>query len=151
MALNSKAILNAMVTHVKTLGGVKSVKTHEPKSAPVFGSVSIWLRELLVDPSRSGLNRTNVSLVWTVRVYGNMLAEPQDEIDLELLDIMDRIVTSFNADFTLGNQCKGIDIMGMAGTALGAKAGYFEQDKKMYRVIDVTVPVLVNNVWTQGS
>ena len=151
MALNSAAILNKLISHVKRVGVLKSVLSHEPKNAPPFGSASVFLREMRAIQAGSGLNKTNALVVWNIRLYQNMLKDPQDSIDTGLLDTMDLLLTSFNSDFTLEGAVKAVDILGMSGVGLGAEAGYVEIDRKMYRIIDITLPVLINNVWTQGS
>ena len=151
MALASASVLNKLISHVKRVGVLKNVLAHEPKSAPPFGTASVFLREVRAIQQGSGLNKTNALVVWNVRLYQNMLKEPQDEIDTGLLDTMDLLLTSFNQDFTLEGAVKSVDILGISGVGLGAEAGYVEIDRKMYRIIDITLPLLMNNVWTQGS
>lgn len=151
MALQSVEILNKLISHVKRVGVLKQVHAHEPKNAPGASTASVFLREVRAVQAGSGLNKTNALVVWNVRLYQNMLKDPQDSIDVQLLNTMDLLLTSFNADFTLEGTVKAVDILGISGVGLGAEAGYVEIDRKMFRVIDITLPVLINNVWTQGS
>ena len=44
-----------------------------------------------------------------------------------------------------------VDLLGQAGVPLSARAGYLEMDDgAVYRVVTLTVPVLVNDLWSQS-
>jgi hypothetical protein len=45
---------------------------------------------------------------------------------------------------------KCVDLLGMAGTPLGAEAGYMQQDSVWFRIADITVPVIVNDAFAQS-
>ncbi|KKL71856.1 hypothetical protein LCGC14_2090690, partial [marine sediment metagenome] len=44
-----------------------------------------------------------------------------------------------------------VDLLGMAGEPLRARAGYITQDKTLYRVMDITLPLLIANAWVQAA
>jgi hypothetical protein len=78
-----------------------------------------------------------------------MLAEPQDAIDPAMLDAVDLLCGAYSAGFTLGGALRSIDLLGTYGAPLSAKAGYLTQDSKLYRVMTITLPCIVNDLWTQ--
>ena len=45
----------------------------------------------------------------------------------------------------------GVDLLGMAGSPLGAQAGYINQDGALYRVMTITLPLLITDAWTQAA
>lgn len=150
MSLNTVAILNALQSHAQATGLFDRVNTHEPKNAPGNGlTVAIWVDTIV--PYDSSLVATTVVTTYMARIFTNMLMEPQDSIDPYILDAADVLMTAYSGDFELGSQARCIDLLGQSGTSLFAKAGYVTIDNKMYRVMDITVPVIINDVWTQGA
>lgn len=150
MALDTKAILDAVVSHALASGHFERVNQHEPKSAPGNGlSAAVWVDR--VGPARgSGLAMTSALLVLNVRLYTSMLSEPQDAIDPNLMAAHDALMTAYSGAFTLGGLVRSVDLLGAAGTPLSSQAGYLNQDSKLFRVITITLPVIVNDCWEQA-
>jgi hypothetical protein len=150
VSLGTKAILAAVISHAKGSGRFERVLTHEPKSAPGNGlSVAVWVQSLRPTDG-SGLTSTTARLELSVRVYTNMLADPQDAIDARLLDAVDALMAAYSGDFTLGGLIRNVDLLGEHGDSLSADAGYLEQDSKLYRVTVITLPLIVNDLWAQA-
>ncbi len=149
--LNTLPALNAIVSKVLQLGMFDRVNTHEPKSAPGKGltcSIRLWS----IGPARgkSGLAATTARVEWVARIQENMLREPVDDIDANMAMATDAIMQSLSAGFTLGETVRDVDLLGHSGEPLRAQAGYMEQDKVMFRIVDIFVPYLVNDAWSQG-
>jgi hypothetical protein len=124
------AIRAAMIDHALSLGLFASVSGHEPKAAPATGGLTGAVWADLIEPARarSGLDSTTVRLVWNVRVGTNMVAEPQDDIDLDVLVAVAALMQAYSGDFTLGGAVEEVDLLGAYGTPLAARAGYLNQD-----------------------
>lgn len=148
MTLDVRAILNAMTSHAMTLGQFDRVAGHEPKNAPGSG---LWAAMFLGDGEAvgevSGLDKASGRVEVQIRITQNMLTEPMDDIDPKIAGAIDALMTVYCADFTLGGLVRNVDVFGQTGPALGWRAGYLEQDHKMYRAFDVTVPMIVNDLW----
>lgn len=145
-------IYDAVKSHAMSLGIFESVNTHEPKSAPSLAGITASVILGPTTPLRSsGLSVTSARLEFLVRMQSSMLAEPQDDIDPNLLAAMSTLFVAYSGAFTLSGLVRCIDLLGQAGAGLSAVPGYLNQDGKLYRVIDVTLPLLVDNVWTQAS
>jgi hypothetical protein len=86
---------------------------------------------------------------FTLRMFSNMLQEPQDAIDPEMLRSVDVLMGAYSSDFDLGGTVRNVDLLGAHGVGLSAVAGYLSVDNKMFRVVDVTLPLIVNDVWEQ--
>lgn len=153
MALNTKATIQALESRVLATGFFKRVNTHEPKNAPDTGlSAALFVSSVGPDPTASGLAATSAVVVYTLRLYLGMLNEPQDDIDLSVVVALDQIFTDLSSDFDLGGNARNIDLLGATGTGgLNATAGYVTVDTTMYRVMDITVPIVHNDVWTQTA
>ncbi len=135
----------AMVTNV-----FRSVNFHEPKSAPGTGlRLAIWCQSIEPIALASGLASTSGYVVCSARVYGNMLAKPEDEIDPRIMTAMTTLIGAYSADFTLGGTVRNIDLLGAYGEKLGAQAGYVAIDQHLYRQMTLTVPVVIDDLWVQ--
>lgn len=151
MTINSTSILDTLVSHALTSGHFQVVNRHEMKSAPTgIGTFAeIWLDALR--PCRSsGLASTCALLQYMVRIRTNMMTEPADEIDPRILAATDYLMNAYSGDFELGGQVRCIDLLGMEDQPLSARAGYLRHDSKNYRVMTITLPIIINDAWTQA-
>lgn len=150
MTLNSGQILDTLVSHALGLGVFKQVNTHEYKSAPGKGLFcEIWAETIA--PARSGLDITSARLTINVRIRSDMISEPQDSIDPEILDAVDLLMNAYTGDFELGGEARNIDLLAGSSPGLRADAGYLNQDNKIFRIMTITVPIIINDVWVQGA
>lgn len=151
MALNTAAVLDAVVSHALASGYFERVNQHEPKSAPDSGlTAAVWVDRIGPAAGQSGLDATTALFVLNVRIYQNMLAEPQDMIDPNVLAATDALMTAYIGDLDLGGNVRNVDVRGIAGTALLAQAGYLQQDQRVYRAVTITLPLIINDVWSES-
>jgi hypothetical protein len=149
VSLGAAAILTALRDHALTTGRFERVLGHEPKGTPGNGlTAAIWAQRM--EPTTSGLDSTSARLVFSIRIQGNMLAEPQDDIDIRVLEAVDALMAAYTGDFTLGGLVRSVDALGADGEPLSADAGYLEQDGKLYRAMVITLPLHINDLWTQA-
>jgi hypothetical protein len=150
--VDSAALFDKVRSLPSTLGVFDQVNGHEPKKAPGHGlTCAVWLDRIGPDPRSSGLNSSTARLAFMIRVYQNMLAEPQDAIDPAVLEAIDLLITGFSASVTFNNTLICIDLLGMSGDPMGAQAGYVNQDGRLFRCMTLTLPLLVDNAWPQIS
>ena len=145
-------VTDRVVSHAMTLGVFERVNGHEPKSAPGNGaSCAVWVDSIGPIVGRSGLSSTSALFVVNARAYSSMLQEPQDAIDPNITKAIGALINAYSGDFTLGGLVRCVDLLGMSGTALRAQAGYLTQDGKLFRVMTVTVPIIINDVFDQAE
>jgi hypothetical protein len=151
--LEIRSVFDAVSTHISRTGWFDRVCGHEPKNAPGTGmTAALWLARIAPDRERSGLAATSGRITLTVRLYSPMLAEPQDDIDLDLALATHAVMEAISGDLTLGGLVREVDLLGMAASdQLAGEAGYLNQDGKLYRVMVITVPCLVNDLWNQEA
>lgn len=145
-------IFDAVVSALQRLGYFDKVNEHEPKNAPGYGlTAAVWLQQLR--PVRSsGLNKTSGVVIFNVRLYTNMLQEPEDLIDRNMIKATSRIMREFHDDYDFGLHptVRNVDVFGEEGFPLSAQAGYIDIDGKLFRVMTINVPVICNDVWPQS-
>lgn len=148
----AQTLFDAIESHALASGLFDSVNTHEPKSAP-GGEVhcAIYVARLGPLPAGSGLRQTTGVVTIMARIYVPMIQEPQDKIDPGIVVATDTLMADFSGDFTLGGNARNIDLMGQSGESLSARAGYIQIDQTVFRSMDITIPIIVNDVWTQEA
>ena len=155
MAFNQAAVSD-LVARLESIALVtnvfRTVNFHEPKSAPGTGlRLAIWCQSIEPIALASGLASTSGYVVCWARAYGNMLAKPEDEIDPRMMTAMTTLMGAYSGDFTLGGTVRNIDLLGAYGQKLAAQAGYLTIDSHMYRIFTLTIPCVINDLWTQVS
>lgn len=150
MTFNATAIIDTALSHAQASGWFDKVNGHEPKNAPGNGlTLAVWAQSLGPVPGASGLRSTTARLVLNVRAYSSMIQEPQDAIDPNLLAATDALMTAYSGDFDFGANVRNVDLLGAYGVGLSATAGYLTQDGRIFRVMTITVPLIINDVWSQ--
>jgi hypothetical protein len=148
MALDAAGLTNAMASHAATLGLFDVVNLHEPKNAPGNQlTCAIWVQDMV--PASSGLASTSFRVTFNVRIYSSMLQEPQDAIDPTMLAAVDLLLSDYIGSFTLGGLLREVDVRGIDGNPLRVDAGYLVQDGKAYRVLTISVPCVINDLYAE--
>ncbi|NUP18436.1 MAG: hypothetical protein HOZ81_20595 [Streptomyces sp.] len=149
MAVDIDGVLDAIVSHAAATGYFERVNQHEPMNRPGYGiTAAVWIDHVRPVTS-SGLDSVSAVLVFNVRLYTSTLQEPQDAIDPEMVRALDTLFAAYVGDFTLGGLVRAVDVFGADGPALDAQAGYLKQDETLYRVITITLPLVVNDLWSE--
>lgn len=152
MALNSQDMVNRLQSHAKATRLFDKVLAHEPKTQPGRGlTYSNWVDRIEPARGRSGLSVTSTRVVLKGRIYTPMLQQPQDAIDPNIMNAADKMFEAYSGDFQLGADGRWIDLLGATqGHPLFAESGYINIDNYVYRVVTITIPVIVENAWTQS-
>lgn len=149
MALAILDITDALVSHAGRTGRFSSVNAHEPLNAPGTGiACAVW-PENIVPVRSSGLDSTTVRLLANVRLYSSAESEPLDAIDPDLISAADELCAAYVGDFTLDGLVRQVDVRGIHGQPLEIRAGYIAQDGLTLRVLTITVPLIVNDLWEE--
>ncbi len=144
-------VFDKLMSHAMTLGLFETVNSHEPKGAPGNGLwCALWVQRIA--PVRSsGMAATSGRLELMCRIGSNFLAKPEDGIDPAILAAVSTLIGEYSGAFTLGGSARAIDLLGMEGTPLSAQAGYLDVSGKFFRIMDIVIPVIVNDMWQQGA
>lgn len=148
-------VFDRVFSYLMATGRFSTVNGHEPKSAPTDNDITCALWVQNIKPVRtSGLSMTSGVLMLQIRVYTAFTSQPYDYIDPNILKAVMAIMATFSGDFNFGVEgaeagVRTVDLLGMAGVPLSAQAGYVEIDRKMYRVMTVFLPIIINDMFSQ--
>lgn len=149
--MDTSGIVDALASHAASSGHFEWVNQFEPDNAPGNGlSCAVWPDRIDPATGASGLAATTARIVFQVRIASSTSISPPDSIDRNILRAADDLMGAYSGDFTLGGLVKQVDLLGQHGVALSAQAGYITQDDRPLRVLTITVPVVVNDAWTQA-
>lgn len=151
MSLNPQAHFDALITVAQESGLFDHVAGAEPKSAPGSGlTCAVWGSSITPVQS-SGLTHISVRLELQLRIYSSMIQEPAEGIDPAVLGAAGQLMEALAQGYTLDGVARAVDLLGADGDQLRAEAGYLEMDSKLFRVMDVFVPITANDVWEIGA
>lgn len=150
MALDAANVIDRVASHASSTALFQYVQKHEPKSAPNNGlHYAVYVSGLSPVALASGLAATSVRLELTGRIYHSFISEPEDEIDPDLTNALDILFTAYSGDFELGGAARNIDLLGAHGAPLSARSGYLRIDSKIFRVMDIIIPIIINDAFEQ--
>lgn len=154
MAIDTQSYMDALTSHALSTGYFDSVNAVDIGSTPPnTGMVAVlWPRRIRALPAGSGLNVTSVSIVFSVRLIRAMDTDPTGQIDPQMISACDALMNAYSGDFTLGGLVNYIDLLGENGEALAADSGFLKMNENQtFRIVDITVPCVIHNVWTQEA
>lgn len=152
MALDIDSILDRITSHAMASGCFELVNGHEPTNAPSNGlTAAVWVDQVQPALNSSGLSSSSAVLLFYVRLYTSLRQQPQDAIDPAMVKALDALFTAYAGDFELGGDARMVDLRGVEGHPLSARAGYLNQDQGQYRVFTITLPVIVNDAWDEEA
>lgn len=145
-------VFDKVVSYAMSTGRFDSVNQHEPKNAPGNGlTCSVWVQT--IKPAKlSGLNATSGVVILYARIYTSFVAQPYDYIDPKITAATTDFMGALSGDFDFGGQfnTREVDLLGDNGVPLSAQAGYIEIDRRMFRVMTITVPIVINDMFAQA-
>lgn len=151
MALDIETVFAAVESHAAASGQFERVNGAEPGNAPGHGiTAAVWVETIGPYPAGSSLISTTSRIELSVRLYLPANALDPDRVDPAMVRASDALMAAYSGDFTLGGIVRDVDLLGEAGTPLQARAGYLPIDGQLYRVMTITLPLLVADLWTQA-
>jgi hypothetical protein len=145
-------LVDKVVSHAASLGVFRRVNSHEPKAAPGNGlTYAVWVDSIEPIGAASGLGAVSGYVILTGRIYGNMLMKPEDEIDPRILKAAAKLLNAYCGDFDFGDTVRAVDLLGMYGQKLHTQAGYATIASTVYRIKDVTIPVVINDMFVMET
>jgi hypothetical protein len=140
-------LISAVVSHAQALGVFDSVNGAQPTTVPNDGvTCAVWAQEIDPDSQASGLAATAVDVELNVRLYMALNSENPDVIDPAMMNACSQLLGAYNGDFTLDGLVRNIDVM-----RAKAAAGYIEQAGQILRIMTITLPMVINDLWEQSA
>lgn len=144
-AAASRALFSAVSSHAKSLGIFKAVATHTPMSPPP-NELAAWIILGPVQPvPSSGLAAVSIQVTFLIYVTSSMLQKPLGDIDPGVLGAVSLLMNAYAGAFTLGGLVREVNIFG----GLKAEPSYMDFEGKPLRVMEITLPMIVNDAWVE--
>lgn len=154
MALNTQQYMDALISHAGSTGYFVSLNSVDVGSVPTNEGLSavLWPRRITPAPGRSGLASTSVVMTFVMRLFHSSATDPLGQIDPLMISATDALLNAYSSDFTLGGIVAEVDLLGQYGEALRSDSGWLDMgDDGKFRIVDITIPLVINDVWTQES
>lgn len=147
--LDCGALMDDIVSFALQLGVFESVNKFEPT-----GNIGTYEAVVLfqgMGPARgaSGLNATSVRVEFVLQIYSNMIAAPPDQIDPNIASATALVMEALTNNFSLGDTVREVDVLGEFGVPLSSKARYIQVSSALYRYMEITIPIIVDDVFGQ--
>ena len=140
------------LSHALASGLFGNVLDHEPVSAPGNGlTYAMWVSDVAPVAAASGLDALSARLELMGRVLHPADTEPQGDVDTAVTGAVSALFEAYAGDFEFGGNVKNVDLLGMHGPGLRARFGYTSfTGGPTYRVATLTVPLIINDLWTEA-
>jgi hypothetical protein len=136
----------ALESHALSLGVFRRVNTHDSENAPGEGlSCSIILGPIAASGAMSGLSSVSGTITFLIMVWNSMMQKPLDGVDPAILTAVSTLLNAYSGSFTLGGTVRDIDLLN-----LRADPVYVEQEGKQFRVEQISLPIVINDLWTMS-
>lgn len=158
MSLDVQALINAIRDQALATGLFAVINGHEPATPlPTGLDAAVWMQYMGPAKQISGLSATAAAVTFWMRIYSKALDNTATPADLDAIDpavgdATSAMIALLSGDFTLGNTVFAVDLLGIEGSAapLSAKAGNIDVSGTVYRVMDITIPLIIDAVWAQA-
>ena len=151
MAFDIKTTLRNVQSHFTDSGYFTKVIIGEPEQPPqedLCASIFMDRVETVLVFGNGGTREVHHV---RLRVYTDEMQQPQENIEFKLADVVSRISSDLQGEFDLGATVVNIDIAGMHGTPYGARWGRVELSNKRYRIVDIMLPLIVDDSATAAA
>lgn len=147
------AVRDAILSEGQQLGVFERVRAHEPKNAPGSGKTLAFWWDSGPEPyaGGSGLASVSARVTYMGRIYRSFVPrDDDDKIDTDVLAALSAFYGALSAAFTLLGTVRNVDLLGEGGQALSVRPAYLEQDGKHFRIAEMTVAVILNDIWGEA-
>lgn len=154
MAIDTQGLIDALISHALSLGHFQSVNSVDIGSTPVNSDLTavIYPRRIRALAGGSGLASTSVGIDFTMRLIQAMNVDPFGSIDVQMIAAADALMNAYSEDFTLGDRIAYVDLLGQHGAALESDSGFMKLgDDQSFRIVDITIPCIISDVWNQAE
>jgi len=144
-AAAATALFSALTSALKQLAAFQQVDVGEPVSPPgnrLYCSLMLGP----VRPASSGLSATSGEVTFLIRIWSKAQQRPLEKIDPEILAAAAAVMGKLSGQFTLAGTVRNINLMTMSGLP-----GWIEFEGEPYRVMEITVPIVINDMFSQSA
>ena len=145
-AAQAQALFDALQSACQGTALFQAVDTHEPVSPPGARLYCSIVLDGLKAVLTSGLNQTSGQAAFLITIWSKAQQRPLDKIDPELLAAAATVMGVLSGEFTLAGTVRNIDLFAMSAEPLWA-----DFDGEQFRIMRITVPVVINDMFSQSA
>ena len=155
MAFNIKATLDAISSHIARTGYVNDVRIGEPVAPPD----AVDKMHAAIYMASAGV--VSLTLSTTIEVHSVVVrlyrraafgqGDDAGQVETEMALAVSQVTSNLVGEFDLGATMRNIDIAGQYGQSLSATWGYITIGNTVFRTVDLTVPLVVDESATQAA
>lgn len=144
MAFNVKATLSSLTSKAKASGKFTGgVMIGEPKKPVDSYTIAFWMQSATVAQVTLG---TTIELhVVLARIHVLTLNDKSEDTELETARMASTYTEDILGDFDLAATIRKVDAAGEYGTPMGVEWGHVDVGGTLYRVSDITIPLVVDD------
>ncbi|MFJ5984308.1 hypothetical protein [Lentzea sp. NPDC092896] len=147
-------LFSQLTSHANRLGIFERVEFREPVNKPVGGlALALWINDYKPVPAGSGLAETTMLLDVRATAY-NPLGSGKNaapKVEARILYAVHRYMKVLSNDFELDRMVRNIDLLGQTDKRLESDFGYLQYEDTWYRIGEITVPLIINDVYEQEA
>lgn len=152
MAFDMKSTLEELKTHLNQTGRFSVVQIGEPTKPWVgdglFGSVSILTNTVQILFLDGGTEELHVV---QVRLWRDAFRETPENAELLMAQAAGETMERIAEDFTQRATVRHVDLAGIRGIPMSAEWGYIALGDVTYKIVDITVPITVDDSATAAA
>lgn len=143
MPFDARTTLTLMESYLLKTGMFTHVQIGEPKQPPQGITAAVYMAA--INTASLSFTAAQEVHVVAVRLYHWQDADPLEVPSLSLDDVLLQLEEALHGDFSLSATIRDIDFNGVLGAPYDAVFGYLELSGVHYRVVDVTIPLIVDS------
>lgn len=152
MAFNITETLRQVQSHAAASARFSQTQLGEPFDAPVgaalLASVSMQAVSVVGLYLDGGTKEVHTVML---RIYRDVLKQPQADGETELAIAASELMQDIAEDFTLGARVREVDVAGQFGQPLAADWGHITIGSTIYRIVDIVIPIIVDDSATAAA
>ena len=149
--LNAAGVLAGIESVLQAVGGIEQVVTSQSTNPPTDGiGAQVWAGPIKPVGVRSGLASVSVLTVTNIRLTMPLATQPPESIDPALLTTLSDVMNALAGGFTLDGEVAQVDLLGQYGVPMDGIPGYVDYAGVGYRCITLTVPAVLDDIWTEA-
>lgn len=146
MAFKIADTLDVIVTHLRETKYIEQAIITEPTQPPQARTAAVFMRSVRVVGLYLNGGTQEVHTV-VIRLYAKAFGDPtsQESLEKQLTEAAEQVMANLFTDSDLGGNIREIDVAGINGTPVSADFGYVDIGGEMERIVDITVPINVDD------
>ena len=137
MAIKTRAVMLNLQSKLLATGRFKAVTIGEPTRAPESPHAAVLMSRYEVPMVTSGTIERRTLMI---RIYIKAFQEPTADVEYLLDDLVTETMEDIFEDYDLGGNVRAVE-----PTLVTATSGYQQVDDTTFRLVDISVPVIIDD------